>query len=103
MVRRGRTTGADGQGRATVGARRVVATTHGHEVGWSMVPLARQCLRLIGNNADVITYISDYTQRRLRGAFGPHPEWAHLPSGVSLDSLSPQPLPSALRQRRSLG
>ena len=28
------------------GARRIVATTHGHEVGWSMLPIARQALRL---------------------------------------------------------
>ena len=41
------------------GARRIVATTHGHEVGWSMLPIARQALRRIGQHADVITYISD--------------------------------------------
>lgn len=78
-----------GKAARRAGARRIVATTHGHEVGWSMVPAARQCLRRIGDSADAITYISDYTLRRLRGPFGPHPAWVHLPSGVSLDSLSP--------------
>ncbi|MBK4178836.1 glycosyltransferase family 4 protein [Corynebacterium macginleyi] len=78
-----------GKAARRAGARRIVATTHGHEVGWSMVPGARQCLRRIGDSADAITYISDYTLRRLRGPFGPHPAWVHLPSGVSLDSLSP--------------
>ncbi|MBK4181982.1 glycosyltransferase family 4 protein [Corynebacterium macginleyi] len=78
-----------GKAARRAGARRIVATTHGHEVGWSMVPGARQCLRRIGDSADAITYISDYTLRRLCGPFGPHPAWVHLPSGVSLDSLSP--------------
>ena len=31
------------------GAGRVVASTHGHEVGWSMLPLARTALRRIGD------------------------------------------------------
>ncbi|MDT5071216.1 MAG: phosphatidyl-myo-inositol dimannoside synthase, partial [Mycobacterium sp.] len=30
------------------GAKRVIASTHGHEVGWSMLPLARTALRRIG-------------------------------------------------------
>ena len=57
------------------GARRIVATTHGHEVGWSMLPVARQALRRIGDTSDVVTYISEYTRRRLARAFGPHPRW----------------------------
>ena len=74
-----------GKAAKEAGATRVVATTHGHEVGWSMVPVARQCLRRIGDHADVITYISDYTLRRLRRPFGPNPRWEHLPSGVSVE------------------
>ena len=71
------------------GAWKVIATTHGHEVGWSMLPGARQALRRIGTHADVVTYISRYTRRRLERAFGPHPEWVHLPSGVSTDVFQP--------------
>ena len=37
--------------RRTAGVRRVVASTHGHEVGWSMLPGARQVLRRIGRDA----------------------------------------------------
>lgn len=71
------------------GARRIVATTHGHEVGWSMLPIARQALRRIGQHADVITYISDYTRTRLEPAFGTHARWVHLPSAVNLDDFTP--------------
>jgi phosphatidylinositol alpha-1,6-mannosyltransferase len=52
------------------GARRVVATTHGHEVGWAMAPGARQLLRHIASSVDVVTYLGDYTRRRLAAALG---------------------------------
>lgn len=71
------------------GARRVVATTHGHEVGWSMLPGARQALRRIGGSADVVTYISEYTLRRLRPALGAGPEYVALPSGVDVGYFRP--------------
>lgn len=71
------------------GATRIIASTHGHEVGWSMLPGARRVLRRIGDTADVVTYISDYTLRRVRRAFGPHPEFRHLPSGVDVDWFRP--------------
>ncbi|MFC2668286.1 MAG: glycosyltransferase family 4 protein [Corynebacterium matruchotii] len=70
------------------GARRVVASTHGHEVGWSMLPGARQMLRLIGSHCDVVTYISDYTLSRFRAAFG-EPTFEWLPSGVDSHRFSP--------------
>lgn len=71
------------------GAQRVVATTHGHEVGWSMLPGARATLRRIGRSADVITYISEYTLGRLRPAFGQHATYVALPSGVDSDYFCP--------------
>lgn len=71
------------------GATRIIASTHGHEVGWSMTPGARQMLRRIGEQADVVTYISDYTLRRFRTAFGSHPQFVHLPSGVDTDVYRP--------------
>lgn len=53
------------------GAGRVVATTHGHEVGWAQLPPTRHLLRRIGREVDVLTYLGDYTRRRLAGAIGP--------------------------------
>ncbi|MDO5511196.1 glycosyltransferase family 4 protein [Corynebacterium sp.] len=73
------------------GAARIIASTHGHEVGWSMLPGARRVLRRIGDSADVVTYISDYTLRRFRRAFGSHPQFRHLPSGVDTDWFRPAP------------
>ena len=93
-----------GQEAKKAGARRVVATTHGHEVGWSMLPVARQALRRIGSSADTITYISDYTRRRLEPASGGHPkpEWVHLPSAVSTDAFTPAAPEEKERAREKL-
>ncbi|WP_211323392.1 glycosyltransferase family 4 protein [Amycolatopsis palatopharyngis] len=73
------------------GARRIVACTHGHEVGWSMLPAARQALRRIGETSDVVTYVSKYTRSRFAAAFGPMAGLEHLPSGVDPELFRPDP------------
>ncbi|WJZ03184.1 glycosyltransferase family 4 protein [Corynebacterium freiburgense] len=83
------------------GAQRVVVSTHGHEVGWARVPVARQLLRRIGVSADIATYISEYTLRRLQPAFG-QVEWAHLPSGVDTERFAPTMRRSQVRARWGL-
>jgi phosphatidylinositol alpha-1,6-mannosyltransferase len=52
------------------GAKRIVATTHGHEIGWAALPAARMLLRRIAANVDVVTYLGEYTRLRLAKALG---------------------------------
>jgi phosphatidylinositol alpha-1,6-mannosyltransferase len=86
------------------GATRVLASTHGHEVGWSMLPLARSVLRRIGDDSDAVTFVSRYTRRRFASAFGPHAGLEHLPPGVDTDRFRPDPARRAeLRARYGLG
>lgn len=86
------------------GASRIVSTTHGHEVGWSMLPVARQMLRRIGNSSDVVTYISRYTRGRFAAAFGPRAAFERLPSGVDIERFSPNPQAGQdIRQRHGIG
>lgn len=86
------------------GARRIVASTHGHEVGWSMVPAGRRALRRIGNTTDAVTYVSRYTRGRFASAFGPRAGLEHLPSGVDTEVFRPDPAARAdLRARYGLG
>jgi phosphatidylinositol alpha-1,6-mannosyltransferase len=88
----------------SAGAARVVASTHGHEVGWSMLPGARSALRRIGADTDVITYVSRYTRDRFASAFGPDARLEHLPPGVDTECFRPDPLARAeLRERYRLG
>jgi phosphatidylinositol alpha-1,6-mannosyltransferase len=86
------------------GARRIVASTHGHEVGWSMLPGTRQALRRIGSTTDVVTYVSRYTRSRFASAFGPMAALEHLPSGVDTDQFQPDSLArKEIRERHGLG
>jgi phosphatidyl-myo-inositol dimannoside synthase len=50
--------------------RRAVALTHGHEVGWAALPLARNALRRIADGCDVITYLTEYQRARLAPVVG---------------------------------
>jgi phosphatidylinositol alpha-1,6-mannosyltransferase len=86
------------------GATRVLASTHGHEVGWSMLPVARSVLHRIGDTTDVVTFVSRYTRSRFAPAFGPSVSLEYLPPGVDTDRFRPDPAGrAALRDRYGLG
>lgn len=71
-----------------LGLSRAVASTHGHEVGWAMLPGARQVLSRIGRGVDVVTYLGDYTRSRLAAAV-PASKLERLPSGVDTALFRP--------------
>ena len=78
--------------------------THGHEVGWSMLPGGAPALRRIGDHTDAITYVSRYTRDRFASAFGPDAGLEHLPPGVDAAKFAPDPAARAdLRARYRLG
>jgi phosphatidylinositol alpha-1,6-mannosyltransferase len=53
------------------GVHRVVGLTHGHEAGWASLPGARGLLRRIGDGVDVLTYLGEYTRRRIAAGLSP--------------------------------
>ena len=65
---------------------RSVASTHGHEVGWALLPGARQVLGRIGRDVDVVTYLGEYTRARLAPVV---PRLERLPSGVDTSVFFP--------------
>ncbi|CAM5558485.1 glycosyl transferase family 1 [Streptomyces tanashiensis] len=73
------------------GAKRLVATTHGHEAGWSQLPAARQLLRRIGEGTDTITYLGEYTRSRIATALTPAAagRMVQLPPGVDEKTFHP--------------
>jgi phosphatidylinositol alpha-1,6-mannosyltransferase len=89
--------------RRRAGITRAVASTHGHEVGWALLPGARQLLRRVGSAVDVVTYLGEYTRRRLAPALGPHPDLARLPSGVDTEMFRPGAGGAEIRERYALG
>lgn len=86
------------------GIERVVASTHGHEAGWPLLPGARHALGRIGADADALTTISRWTRDRTAAAFGPTAALVPLPSGIDADRFAPDPAARArLRRRHRLG
>jgi phosphatidylinositol alpha-1,6-mannosyltransferase len=94
-----------GPGLRRAGARRLVASTHGHEVGWAALPGARQLLRRISRSVDALTYLGEYTRIRLAAALGASATRLHrLPPGVDPETFAPDPTAAAsLRARYALG
>ena len=73
------------------GARRMVALTHGHEVWWARVPVARRLLRRIGDSVDVMTYVSEWCRERIAPALSPDAaaRMQRLSPGVDTDRFYP--------------
>lgn len=71
------------------GIRRMVATTHGHEIWWARTPGARQVMRRIGDHVDAVTYLGEYTRRRIAPALGPRAELVRLVPGVDAAAFRP--------------
>lgn len=73
------------------GARRLVATTHGHEAGWAQLPAARQLLGRIGESTDTITYLGEYTRSRIATALSAEAagRMTQLPPGVDEKTFHP--------------
>ncbi|MET9621364.1 MULTISPECIES: glycosyltransferase family 4 protein [unclassified Streptomyces] len=86
------------------GARRLVATTHGHEAGWAQLPAARQLLRRIGEGTDTITYLGEYTRSRIATALTPAAagRMVQLPPGVDEKTFHPGSGGEAVRERLGL-
>jgi phosphatidylinositol alpha-1,6-mannosyltransferase len=85
-----------------VGIRRAVALTHGHEVGWAMLPGARTLLRRIARDADVVTYLGEYTRVRLSRAIDGLTDLHRLAPGVDTERFHPDVDGSAVRSRHGL-
>ncbi|NGO68115.1 glycosyltransferase family 4 protein [Streptomyces boncukensis] len=86
------------------GARRLVATTHGHEAGWAQLPGARALLRRIGEGTDTLTYLGEYTRTRIARALTPRAagRMVRLPPGVDEKTFHPGSGGDAVRARLGL-
>jgi phosphatidyl-myo-inositol dimannoside synthase len=86
------------------GARRLVATTHGHEAAWAQLPVARQLLRRIGEGTDTLTYLGEYTRSRIARALTSQAaaRMRQLPPGVDEKTFHPASGGEAVRAKLGL-
>ncbi|MCQ9178599.1 glycosyltransferase family 4 protein [Streptomyces sp. IBSBF 2953] len=73
------------------GVRRLVATTHGHEIWWARIPVVRRMMRRIGENVDIVTYLGQYTRARIEPALGPRARMTRLAPAVDAKVYRPDP------------
>jgi len=87
------------------GATRTVGITHGHEAGWAGYPAARSVLRRVGQSLDVLTYLGEYTRRRIATALSAEAaaRMVQLTPGVDADLFRPDVDGRAVRERNGLG
>ncbi|WP_017590359.1 glycosyltransferase family 4 protein [Nocardiopsis ganjiahuensis] len=85
--------------------RRQVALTHGHETGWTVVPGASSALRRIGDTVDTVTYLGEYTRRRLARSLSPAAtaRMRRLAPGVDTDRFRPGAGGEEVRGQLGLG
>lgn len=84
------------------GITRAIASTHGHEVGWSALPAARQSMKAIAKHLDAVTYISEYTRTKLAPVIGDRTQLVRMPGGVDVELFNPGIDGSTVRQRHGL-
>lgn len=84
------------------GIERAIALTHGHEVGWAMMPGTRGALRRIAESLDVMTYLGDYTHRRIAPVAGHLTRLEQLTFGIDTETFHPGVDGSAVRERHGL-
>lgn len=72
------------------GARRIVASTHGHEIGWARLPGGGRMVRRIARDVDVLTYLGEFTRHRLVVQVGRAAgKLTRLAPGVDTEQFSP--------------
>ena len=88
-----------------LGVTNIVGMTQGHETGWAMTPGTRQALRKIGNDTDYLTYISEYTHKKIAKALSPSAaaRMRRIVPGVDSTEFSPANWSSGNQLRTELG
>lgn len=85
------------------GIERAIALTHGHEVGWAAMPGTRRLLGRIAANLDVMTYLGDYTYRRIAPVAAPLTRLEQLTFGIDAETFRPDVDGTPVRERHGLG
>ncbi|MEN3357339.1 MAG: phosphatidyl-myo-inositol dimannoside synthase [Mycobacteriales bacterium] len=74
------------------GLTRVVASTHGQELGWLRVGPTREAIRRMARVLDGLTYLTHYTRQRLETAIDRPEILSQLAGGVDVDLFRPDPV-----------
>jgi phosphatidylinositol alpha-1,6-mannosyltransferase len=85
------------------GLSRLVASTHGQEIGWIRALPTRLALRRMSRAVDVVTYLSEATLPDLRAGLHPGTALVQLAGGVDAERFADDTAGAAVRRRYQLG
>jgi phosphatidylinositol alpha-1,6-mannosyltransferase len=85
------------------GLDRLVASTHGQEIGWIRALPTRLALRRMSRAVDVVSYLSEATLPELRAGLHPRTALVRLAGGVQAERFADDTAGAAVRQRYRLG
>lgn len=71
------------------GIKNIVAMTHGHEAGWSQIPILRWVLKRCGKHVDVVTYLTNYTKQKISPLLGTQARLIKLTPAVDSNRFVP--------------
>ncbi|MEY3568591.1 MAG: hypothetical protein RL587_1031 [Actinomycetota bacterium] len=85
--------------------KRVVALTHGHEAGWATLPVMRRLLTASGKYVDRVTFLTGFTESKIRKRLRADLSFAKLTPGVDSKLFAPvsTDLKSQLRKKHGIG
>ena len=84
------------------GTSRLVASSHGQELGWARALPTRLAMRGMSGAVDTLTYLSEATLRELRPVVGGRTRLLQLSGGVDCARFSPYVNGGAIRDRYGL-
>jgi len=85
------------------GVRRIVASSHGQEMGWLRVAPTRWALRSVVSSVDVFTYLTPSTRRGMARVLRPADAVAQLHGGVDTERFHPDAGRELVRSMLDLG
>lgn len=73
------------------GVKKMVALTHGHEVWWAQLPVFSRAIRVIGNEVDHLTYLGEFTKKKIARALTKEAAAAMIKvaPGIDVDHFMP--------------
>lgn len=85
------------------GVRRLVASTHGQEIGWFRAAPTRAALRAVSRTIDALTYLTDTCRAEVAAALGDRTRLVQLAGAVDPSRFRPGLDGATARRRHGLG
>src|SRR5690606_33402821 len=85
------------------GVRRLVASTHGQEIGWFRAAPTRTALRIVSRTIDALTYLTETCRAEVAAALGDRTPLVQLAGAVDPSRFRPGPDGAAALRRHGLG